>query len=149
MKNKIVFSVLFLVTGLVVGNNLYSKIDPSVLSTFKESNEFFLLQEGIYNDKESMQNQTRDINPKVYEIKDDKYYVYVGITSNKDIAEKLKEIYKKNNIDVYIKNIKIKDKDFINNLNQFDILIESTNNPNEVLTIEEVVLSGFNNKILG
>lgn len=149
MKNKIVFSVLFLVTGLVVGNNLYSKIDPSVLSTFKESNEFFLLQEGIYNDKESMQNQTRDINPKVYEIKDDKYYVYVGITSNKDNAEKLKEIYKKNNIDVYIKNIKIKDKDFINNLNQFDILIESTNNPNEVLTIEEVVLSGFNNKILG
>ena len=149
MKNKIVFSVLFLVTGLVDGNNLYSKIDPSVLSTFKESNEFFLLQEGIYNDKESMQNQTRDINPKVYEIKDDKYYVYVGITSNKDNAEKLKEIYKKNNIDVYIKNIKIKDKDFINNLNQFDILIESTNNPNEVLTIEEVVLSGFNNKILG
>ena len=146
MKNKLVIAVIFIVNGIIVGNNLYSKVDFKLLKTFKENNDFYLLQLGTYDSKESMQRDTRDINPKVYELKNNKYYVYVGISSNINNINKLKDIY--SNEEVTTKVINIKDEEFINNLRQFDILIDNTSNKEEILTIEEVVLSSFNNKVL-
>ncbi len=104
------------------------------------------MQLGVYNDKETMQSETRDINPKIYEVIDNKYYVYVGITGDKNNVEKIKNIY--SNYNINSKKIKIKDEEFKNNIEQFDILIENTNNTDEILTIEEVVLSSYNKKIL-
>ena len=146
MKNKIVIALIFIVSGIIVGNNLYSKVDFKLLKTFKENNDFYLLQLGTYDSKEDMQRDTRDISPKVYEIKNNKYYVYVGISSNINNINKLKDIY--TDKELTIKVINIKDEEFITNLRQFDILIDNTNNKDEVLTIEEVVLSSFNKKIL-
>lgn len=148
MKNKIIVASFFLVTGLVIGNNIYNKIDSKLLKTFKETNEYYILEEGIYEDKESMQRETRDINPKIFEKKDKKYYVYVGITSTEKNADKIKNIYQKNGDSINIKKIKIQDEEFINNIAQFDILIENTDNTDEILTIEEIVLSSFEKKIL-
>ncbi len=149
MKNKLVVATFFLITGLVAGNNIYNKIDLDILETFKEENNYYLLQEGIYDTKESMQSETRDINPKIYEEKNNKYYVYVGISSNLENAQKIEKIYTDNGIDITVKKIKINDEEFINNITQFDILISNTNNTDEILTIEEVVLSSYSKKILG
>lgn len=148
MKNKLVIGTIFLVSGLVVGNNLYNKVDLSTIQVFNEKNNYYLLQEGVYSNKETMQSETRDLNPKVYEEKNGKYYVYVGITGNKDNAEKIENIYKESGFNIKINEINIKDEEFISNIKQLDILIENTNNQDEILTIEEVVLSNFNKKIL-
>ncbi len=148
MKNKLVIGTIFLVSGLVVGNNLYNKVDLSTIQVFSEKNNYYLLQEGVYSKKEIMQSETRDLNPKVYEEKNGKYYVYVGITGNKDNAEKIQNIYKDSGFNIKINEISINDEEFINNLKQLDILINNTNNQDEILTIEEVVLSNFNKKIL-
>ena len=146
MKNKLVVALIFIISGIVVGNNLYNKVDFKLLNTFKENNDFYLLQLGTYDTKEIMQRDTRDINPKVYEVKNDKYYVYVGISSNMNNLNKIKDIYKDEELTTKV--INIKDEEFINNLRQFDILIDNTNDKDEILTIEEVVLSSFNKKIL-
>lgn len=148
MKNKLVIGTIFLVSGLVVGNNLYNKVDLSTIQVFNEKNNYYLLQEGVYSNKETMQSETRDLNPKVYEEKNGKYYVYVGITGNKDNAEKIENIYKESGFNIKINEINIKDEEFISNIKQLDILIENTNNQDEILTIEEVVLSNYNKKIL-
>lgn len=148
MKNKLVIGTIFLVSGLVVGNNLYNKVDLSTIQVFNEKNNYYLLQEGVYSNKETMQSETRDLNPKVYEEKNGKYYVYVGITGSKDNAEKIENIYKESGFNIKINEINIKDEEFISNIKQLDILIENTNNQDEILTIEEVVLSNFNKKIL-
>lgn len=146
MKNKLVVALIFIISGIVVGNNLYNKVDFKLLKTFKENNDFYLLQLGTYDTKEIMQRDTRDINPKVYELKNDKYYVYVGISSNMNNLNKIKDIYKDEELTTKV--INIKNEEFINNLRQFDILIDNTNDKDEILTIEEVVLSSFNKKIL-
>lgn len=146
MKNKLVVALIFIISGIVVGNNLYNKVDFKLLKTFKENNDFYLLQLGTYDTKEIMQRDTRDINPKVYEVKNDKYYVYVGISSNMNNLNKIKDIYKDEELTTKV--INIKNEEFINNLRQFDILIDNTDDKDEILTIEEVVLSSFNKKIL-
>ena len=147
MKNKLVIGTIFLVSGLVVGNNLYNKVDLSSIQVFNEKDNYYLLQEGIYSTKEAMQSETRDLT-KVYEEKNGKYYVYVGITSNKDNAEKIENIYKDLGFNIKINEINLTDEEFINNMKQLDILIDNTNNQDEILTIEEVVLSNFNKKVL-
>lgn len=147
MKNTLIICLLFLITGLLIGNNLYNKIDLSLLPTFNEQNKYYLLQQGVYNSKESMQSETKNINPKVVFFKDDKYYVYVGITSKEENAKKIKDIYENQGIDIYLRETTIKDEEFINNITQFDILIENTNNEEEILTIEEVVLSSYGKKL--
>ena len=37
----------------------------------------------------------------------------------------------------------IKSEEFSTNLNQFDLLIKDTNDPDQILTIEEVILANY------
>ena len=143
MKKVIIRCLIFLIGGIVVGNHLYQKVNPNLLNVFKEQDKYYCLQQGVYSSKDSMQKETRDISPKLVIEKDNKYYVYLAITGNKDNAEKLKMYLEEDGISSYLKEIKVESKDFINNVREFDILIENTNRKNEVYTIEEVVLSNY------
>ena len=57
MKKKLIISLIFLISGIVVGNNLYNKVDLELIRTFQEENKYYCLQQGIYTSKESMQKE--------------------------------------------------------------------------------------------
>ena len=80
---------------------------------------------------------------KIIEYKDKKYYVYLGITKDKKIAQKLNNIYEKKGLKLYEKEQTINNEEFNNNVTQFDLLINSSNNEDEILAIEEVVLENY------
>ncbi len=147
MKKVIIRCLIFLIGGILVGNHLYKNINPKILNVFKEQDKFYCLQQGVYSSKDSMQKETRDISPKLVLEKDNMYYVYLAITSNLDNAEKLKKFYEEDGVSSYLKEIKVESEEFINNVKEFDILIENTNRKNEVYTIEEVVLSNYEKKL--
>ena len=79
----------------------------------------------------------------VLENKDNKIYVYIGITKDQDIAEQLIEIYKKKNINLNIKEKYITNEEFKSNIEQFDLLIKSSKNEDEIIKIQEVVLANY------
>lgn len=143
MKKTLTIGIIFLITGLLIGNNLYKKVDLNLLETLKEEDKYYLLQLGVYSNKESMQQETRDVSPKITVLKDDKYYVYIAITGSKDNLKKIKDIYDKQGIVTYTKEVDISDKEFKNNITQFDILIENASTDEEVLKIEEVILASY------
>lgn len=143
MKKKLIISLIFLISGIVVGNNLYNKVDLELIRTFQEENKYYCLQQGIYTSKESMQKETRDISPKLVLEKDGKYIVYLAITGNKNNVEKIKNFFEEDGISSYLKEIKVESEEFKNNVREFDLLIENTNQKEEVFTIEEVVLSNY------
>lgn len=147
MKKTFFISLFFLITGLVIGNHLYHKVDVTLLPTFTENNSFYILQQGVYHNKELMEEETKNIRPKIVFLKDNKYYVYVGVTAKLENAEKIKKILEDDGYDVFIKDIKIKDEEFVSNMQQFDILIKNATNPDEIITIEEVVLSSYEKKL--
>ena len=66
----------------------------------------------------------------------------MGITTNEKIAEKIKDIYNKMDIDIYEKDVYINDDTFINNVEQFDSIILSSKEE-DILTVEEVILSNY------
>ncbi len=143
MKKIFIKSLILLIGGIIVGNHLYQKINPNLLSVFNENEKYYCLQYGVFQNKEAMQSEIRDISPKLVIEKDNKYYVYLTITGNKENAEKLKMYFENDGVTSYLKEIKIESEEFKNNVREFDILIENTNLKNEVYTIEEVVLSNY------
>lgn len=90
-----------------------------------------------------MQENTKDLLVKTVDSKNDKQYVYLGITRDEKNAKKLKEIYENKGYQIYIKEQNLSNEEFYNNVTQFDILINSTNKESEILTIEEVVLANY------
>ena len=114
---------------------------------FNENKKLYFLEEGVYSTKESLESNTKDINPKLVIQDDNKYHVYVGITSDFRNVSKIKKMYKDKGYSIYEKEIEVDNSEFTSNISQFDILLESSKNDSDISTIEEVVLSNYENLI--
>lgn len=142
MKKQFIMAIIILIAGIIIGNKI-TKTATSLKKVFKEDEIYYFLQEGVYNSKEILEENTNKLSFKVIEEFDSKYYVYLGITKSSSIATKLKEIYENKGYNIYIKEITLNNQEFKSNLEQFDLLINSTQNETEILTIEEVVLANY------
>ena len=108
---------------------------------------YYFIQEGVYSDKEILDNNLNKIGQKIIDYKNDKFYVYVGITKDKDVANKLQKIYEKKGFHTIQKEKYLENEEFSNNVTQFDLLINATDITDEILTIEEVVLANYDELI--
>ena len=135
-------AVIFVVLGAICGNYLYQKA-PDSISVFQEDNAYYFLQEGVYSSKKIMQENAGDLTNKLTILEDNKYYVYVGITKTRENAEKIQKIYKDMGYQTYIKEMKLDNEEFSNNVVQFDLLVKESDSADDILTIEEVVLANY------
>lgn len=140
MKKKIFYSIIILITGIIVGRNIYLS---KSMQTFSNKDIYYFIQEGVYSSKSIMEENIKNMDLKVVDELDNKYYVYLGITKDESIAKKLKEIYESQGYQIYIKEVSLSNEEFNNNVTQFDLLINSTTSEKEILTIEKVVLANY------
>ena len=142
MKKIIIWSLIFIVLGFLLGEFIFTdKIE--LIKKLQKGDTYYFLEEGVYNDYNSISNNLSDIGKKIIVNKDNKYHVYVGITKDLEVLEKIKKIYEKKNINVYPKEIILSSRFFSTNVDQFDLLIKDTKDSDQILTIEEVVLSNY------
>ena len=90
-----------------------------------------------------MLENTKDLETKLVNKENDKFYVYLGITRDEENAKKIKQIYNNKGYQLYIKEVSLSNEEFYNNVTQFDLLIKNTDKKEEILTIEEVVLANY------
>ena len=140
MKKKIFYSTIILITGIIVGRNIYLSKSTQ---TFSNKDIYYFIQEGVYSSKSIMEENIKNMDLKVVDELDNKYYVYLGITKDESIAKKLKEIYESQGYQIYIKEVSLSNEEFNNNVTQFDLLINATTSEKEILTIEKVVLANY------
>jgi len=142
MKKIIILGLLFIILGFILGEFIFTdKIE--LIKKLKKGDTYYFLEEGVYNDYNSISNNLIDIGKNIIVKKDNKYHVYVGITKDLEVLEKLKKIYENKNINVYPKEIIFSSRFFSTNVDQFDLLIKDTKDNDQILTIEEVVLSNY------
>ena len=79
----------------------------------------------------------------IYNVEDNMYYTYIGITKNKKNAEKIKEHYKNKGYDTYIKEKITDNKKFLTVLGQYDELLSKTNEEETIAVICNQVLSKY------
>jgi len=108
-----------------------------------EPNIYFL-QQGVYTDSKNIRNIAANY---ITVEQDNKFYTYIGMTTKKENAEKIQELYKKKNIPIYIKSENIQNQEFLSELSQYDILLKNTNNEEEITNILETILSTYEETI--
>ena len=135
---KILFKgIVFIILGFFLGKFLFS----NRLITNNKNNCYFI-GEGIYTNKDSI----KDLDSKTIDYKDNKYYVYLGITKDIEVARKIQSIYKKQGINTFIDKRSINSKKLLSNIEEFDSLIKSSND-SEILLIEDIVLTIYQKNI--
>lgn len=142
MKKIIIKGIIFIIIGFILGEIIFSN-RIETLQKFNNKEKYYFLQEGVYKDKNTLNNNLSKVSNKVIDYQDNKYYVYVGITKDIKIANRLKDIYEKDGINVYMKEKHLSSEEFSTNVEQFDLLIRETKDIDQVLTIEEVILANY------
>ena len=139
MKRQFLVTVLIVILlAFLCANFVYEKYRKSIL--LEEDGNVYLLQQGVYTDTKQIKN----IAASYITIEQDhKFYTYLGMTTKKENANKIKEIYEKRNIPVYIKTENIQNSEFLNALSQYDILLKNTDDQEEIQNILETILSTY------
>lgn len=129
-----------------MGNVFYRQYEKE--QNFNNEYNSYLLQLGVYNSKEDMNKKIKNIDNYMVIEKNDKYYVYLGISTKKKNAEKLKEAFNEKNINVSIKKSVINNVEFISNLEQFDILLDNAISNEDIMKVNEVILSSYEEMVM-
>lgn len=140
MKRIIIYGIFSIIIGYLIGNIIF--INKDIFKSNDEDNRYYLLEEGsYYNDK--IINNKSSINQNIVEKKNNRVYIYIGITRNLEVAEKLINIYEEKNINLSIVEKNYYNEELKTNIEQFDLLILSSKDKDEILKIEEVVLASY------
>ena len=144
---KILFKIiLFIGIGFSLGEIMFGKKIEEIKKLANKETYYFL-QEGIYNNKKLLKENCKYLNDKIIEKHNDKYYVFLAITKDLSILEKLKDIYEKAGINTIIIQKNISSNSFSENLNQLDYLIKNTKDDEQILLIEKVILANYEEMI--
>ena len=90
-----------------------------------------------------MMENVGDLSNKLVVLKDNQYYVYVGITLDKNNVDKIKKIYEDMGYQIYVQEIELDSEEFISNVSQFDLLVAEADSTDDILSVEEVVLANY------
>lgn len=137
----IIYAIISITIGYLIGNIIFTNKD-----IFKKNNEnekYYLLQEGTYYDDKILSNNYSSIKQKIVEKKENKIHIYIGITRSLEVAEKLINIYEDKKVNLSIVEKYYSNEELKNNIDQFDLLINSSKDKEEILKIEEVVLASY------
>lgn len=137
MKGQFLVPIITVILlAFLCANFVYEKYRKDSLP---EGNVYFI-QQGVYSNKESIKNIAASY---ITIEQDNKFYTYVGMTTSLENAEKIKKMYEKKNIPIYIKSENIQNQEFLNELSQYDVLLKNTENEEEVTNILETILSTY------
>lgn len=113
-----------------------------------ENNNVYFLQSGAYTSLESSKDDLTNIDNKLTIKENDKYYSYIGITASLNEAERIKKMYQDKKIDLYVKKVTIDNKEFINQLSQYEVLLKNSKTLDEINRILKVILATYEENII-
>ena len=145
-KKYLIYIGLAIISGAILGNSFYKKyVNEQNLE--KEYNSY-LLQLGIFDNEEEMNKELLGINDYIVIEKNKKFYVYLGVSTEKKNVAKLQEVFLDKDINTSIKKTVIDNIEFINSLEQFDLLLDSVSTNEDIMSINEVILSSYEEMVL-
>lgn len=145
-KNFWIPLTIAIVLGFVSAQIVYSTYRNNLSSS---SYNAYLLQIASFENVDSISSDMKNNTDYLIVNENNMYNVYVGITTDLSNANKIKNIYEKKNIEVYIKPTVINNIEFVSNLEQYDLLLSEVENEDNLISISDVVLSSYEEIVLG
>lgn len=148
MKYKFLIPItLSVVLGLFFGKIFFDNYETSSLTVFDEKDKVYMLQIGVYSSLDKIKSSFKNYDDYLYISSDDGYHLYVGITKDKEIASKIKELYEKDGYSIYVKENIIDNPSFLSVLGEYDKIINITS-LNDIKEIEKIVISNYKEMVL-
>ena len=139
--------VLSIVIGLFFGKTFFDIYDSTSLTVFDEKDKIYMLKIGSYSTKKEMSRAFKNYKGYLYIENNNAYDLYVAITKNSQIADRVKELYKKNGYSIYIEE-KIENNDtFLSILSEYDKIIDIASDE-DIKAIEKIVISNYKEMVL-
>lgn len=139
--NFFIYILIAIILGFISAEVIYDDYKEGL-----DDNKYnaYLVQIGSFKDDD-------EIDPGNYLVleEDGKYNVYAGITTKLSNATKIKNMYESENVSTYIKPIVIDNIEFMSNLEQFDILLEEVDSKDNLISINDVIISEYEQTVLG
>jgi len=151
MKKYGLTIVLAVIVGILLSKLFYNQYsDKKRLKTvFGKGETVYIARQGIYSSLESVKENTMNLNYYIYNIVDDKYYVYYGITKDLENYEKIAGNLKSLGYDNYREEITVSSEAFMETLEQYDLLLKETKDNTIIKAICAQVLSSYEELVLG
>lgn len=141
--NLVVPIICSLLLGYLCASFIFNQYGINTFA-FSEKNNIYFLQCGSYATYDASLTEIDGIEDKITIKEDNKYYSYIGMTTSNTVAENIKKMYSDKDIEIYIKEGYIDNDTFINQLSQYDILLENSNNIEEVNSVLKTILATYN-----
>lgn len=109
----------------------------------KKLEQIYYINEGVYTSLDDMQKKMLEFENYIYSKEGDVYYTYVGITKNKENAEKIKTYFKSKGYETKILEKNVSNEGFLVVLGQYDNILKETENEETIRVICNQVLAKY------
>ena len=141
MKKYLLTIIISLIVGFLLSNFILKQYDDyKGITVYKEGEMLYFIEYGRYNDYKEMEQNTINLENYIYQINDNKYHVYIGITKNNEVLEKIDNYFKNLGYNITNREFYVTNKDFIKQIENNDSILLLTN---DEVVIGEVVSSGL------
>ncbi len=153
MKKYLFTFLLAMVIGFFLSNFFIKQYDNYTgIKVTGKGEELYFIQYGVFSSLESMEKETISLENYVYNINENMYYVYVGITGKSENANKIVNYYKNLGYETIIKKYSIANSKFLEELINYDNILLNTDDTTVIASLisqilikyEEVVIGGKN-----
>mgnify|MGYP006964137626 CR=1 FL=1 len=145
-KNFVIPLVISIILGFISAQIVYSTYRKNLENT---DYNVYLIQAGSYNNKDDLEKDFSLDDEYIILEEDGVYNVYVGMTTDLINANKIKNLYSNKNYDTYIKPTVVNNIEFVSNLEQYDILMSEVDDEENIISINDVILSSYEEMVLG
>ena len=141
MKKYLLTIIISLVVGFLLSNYLLKQYDDyKGIKVYKEGRKLYFIEYGIFDNYNQMEANTINLENYIYQINNDKYHVYIGITENNEVLNKIINYFNKIGYKTTIQEFYISNERFIKAIENNDEVLLLTNDD---VVIGEVVSQGL------
>lgn len=138
MKKYLFSIILCIITGVIMAKIMFNQYDTKAVSSTYPNTAYFF-QVGVFSNVDNMNKEVNKYDSYIYINQDNKYYVYIGITNNKD---KLKKYFDNLGYTTYVKQLEI-DPEFSQYLSEYDEKLQNTDNNIDIKNINNDILKKY------
>ncbi len=110
------------------------------LALSSEAEVLYYIQKGVYSTVEEMESDMEDFTDYIYNVENNEYHTYIGISTSKENALKIQNYYSELGFETTVEEKITDNSDFIDILKQYDELLSKTSETESIKVICNQVL---------
>lgn len=146
MKKTLLTILGAILVGFGLGLFFFKKFDTNIEALATSVKSIYAVQVGVYKNIDNAKDVANKMEGIVV-LDNDYYRVYIDIIKDKEILNLREEYYKNNNINYYLKIIN-PSKEFIDKLDDYEIILKNTSiSADKIGVVREKILKEYQNEL--